>query len=82
MSRLPKKLVLSIDGANLHATGKAFGFDIDCKRLLNEFESWGTLLRPSLYDDYRGSGFLIASPPRRFLTRGIDESHSATGVQI
>jgi len=24
-------------------------FDIDCKRLLNEFESWGTLLSAPIY---------------------------------
>jgi len=45
MSRLPKKTRV----VYLHATGKAFGFDIDCKRLLNEFESWGTLLSAPIY---------------------------------
>jgi len=49
MSRPPKKLALFIDGANLHATAKALGFDIDYKRLLNEFESWGTLVRAHYY---------------------------------
>jgi uncharacterized LabA/DUF88 family protein len=49
MSRPPKKLALFIDGANLHATAKALGFDIDYKRLLNEFESWGVLVRAHYY---------------------------------
>lgn len=37
------KLALFIDGPNLRATAKALGFYIDCKRLLEEFESRGTL---------------------------------------
>jgi uncharacterized LabA/DUF88 family protein len=49
MSRPPKKLPLFLDGANLHATAKALGFDIDYKRLLNEFESWGMLARAHYY---------------------------------
>jgi uncharacterized LabA/DUF88 family protein len=38
-------LALFIDGANVHATAKALGFDIDYKRLLTEFQSRGTLMR-------------------------------------
>jgi uncharacterized LabA/DUF88 family protein len=49
MLRPSEKLALFIDGANLHATTKALGFDIDYKRLLNEFESWGTLVRAHYY---------------------------------
>lgn len=45
----PDKLALFIDGANLHATKKALGFDIDYKRLLNEFQSWGRLVRAYYY---------------------------------
>jgi uncharacterized LabA/DUF88 family protein len=45
----PDKLALFIDGANLHATAKALGFDIDYKRLLREFRSWGTLVRAYYY---------------------------------
>ena len=45
----PDKLALFIDGANLHATAKALGFDIDYKRLLNEFQSWGRLVRAYYY---------------------------------
>jgi uncharacterized LabA/DUF88 family protein len=40
---------LFIDGANLHATARTLGFDIDYKRLLKEFESHGTLLRAFYY---------------------------------
>ncbi|WP_150858971.1 NYN domain-containing protein, partial [Staphylococcus aureus] len=39
------KIALFIDGANLYATAKTLGFDIDYKRLLKEFQSRGTLLR-------------------------------------
>ena len=49
MLRPPDKLALYIDGANLHATAKALGFDIDYKRLLREFRSWGTLVRAYYY---------------------------------
>ena len=49
MLRPPDKLALFIDGANLHATAKALGFDIDYKRLLREFRSWGTLVRAYYY---------------------------------
>ncbi|MGY8686109.1 NYN domain-containing protein, partial [Bradyrhizobium sp. UFLA05-153] len=40
---------LFIDGANLHATAKTLGFDIDYKRLLKEFQSRGTMLRAFYY---------------------------------
>jgi len=43
------KIALFIDGANLYATAKTLGFDIDYKRLLKEFQSRGTLLRASYY---------------------------------
>jgi len=36
-------------GANLYATAKTLGFDIDYKRLLKEFQSRGTLLRAFYY---------------------------------
>jgi uncharacterized LabA/DUF88 family protein len=39
------KIALFIDGANLHATCRALGFDVDYKRLLTEFLSRGVLLR-------------------------------------
>lgn len=49
MLRPPDKLALFIDGANVHATAKALRFDIDYKRLLREFRSWGTLVRAYYY---------------------------------
>jgi uncharacterized LabA/DUF88 family protein len=45
----PGRIALFIDGANLHATAKALGFDIDFKRLLREYQSRGTLLRALYY---------------------------------
>lgn len=46
---LAHKVALFIDGANLHATSKTLGFDIDYKRLLIEFQSRGPLLRAFYY---------------------------------
>src|ERR1700722_9146261 len=43
------RIALFIDGANLYATAKALGFDIDYRRLLKEFQSRGVLLRASYY---------------------------------
>src|SRR6267378_2752776 len=49
MSPASNKIALFIDGANLYATAKSLGFDIDYKRLLREFQSRGTLLRAFYY---------------------------------
>jgi uncharacterized LabA/DUF88 family protein len=49
MSLRSNHIALFIDGANLHATARTLGFDIDYKRLLNEFESRGPLLRAFYY---------------------------------
>jgi uncharacterized LabA/DUF88 family protein len=49
MSSSSNRIALFIDGANLYATGKTLGFDIDYKRLLKEFHSRGTLLRAFYY---------------------------------
>ena len=43
------KIALFIDGANLYATAKDLGFDIDYKRLLREFQSRGYLVRAFYY---------------------------------
>src|SRR6201994_2635031 len=43
------KIAVFIDGANLYATAKTLGFDIDYKRLLKEFQSRGKLLRAFYY---------------------------------
>ena len=44
-----EKVVLFIDGANLYATSKAIGIDIDYRRLLAEFQSKSYLLRAYYY---------------------------------
>lgn len=44
-----KKIALFIDGANLYATTKTLGFDIDYKRLLKEFQNRGYLMRAFYY---------------------------------
>ena len=49
MSSCTNKIALFIDGANLFATAKTLGFDIDYKRLLKEFQGRGTLLRAFYY---------------------------------
>src|SRR5206468_7254622 len=49
MSSSCTKIALLIDGANLHATSKTLGFDVDYKRLLKEFQSRGTILRAFYY---------------------------------
>lgn len=43
------RIALFIDGANLYATAKSLGFDIDYKRLLKEFQSRGKLIRAFYY---------------------------------
>src|SRR5688572_12106985 len=44
-----ERMALFIDGANLYATAKALGFDIDYKRLLALFRSKGQLVRALYY---------------------------------
>lgn len=44
-----ERLALFIDGANLYATAKALGFDIDYKRLLAMFRTKGQLVRALYY---------------------------------
>jgi uncharacterized LabA/DUF88 family protein len=44
-----ERLAIFIDGANLFATAKAIGFDIDYKRLLDHFASKGRLVRAFYY---------------------------------
>ena len=49
MSRTCNKIALFIDGPSLHVATKTLGFDVDYRRLLKEFESYGTLLRAFYY---------------------------------
>ena len=44
-----ERMGLFIDGANLYATSKALGFDIDFKRLLGLFRGKGQLVRALYY---------------------------------
>jgi uncharacterized LabA/DUF88 family protein len=43
------RVALFIDGANLHATAKALGFEIDYSRLLTDFQKVGALVRAFYY---------------------------------
>lgn len=44
-----EKIALFIDGANLYATSRALGFDIDYRKLLASFQKRGYLLRAYYY---------------------------------
>jgi uncharacterized LabA/DUF88 family protein len=62
-----ERIALFIDGANLYASAKALGFDIDYKRLLKEFQAKGRLIRAFYYtalvDDQEYSSIRpLASP--------------------
>lgn len=43
------RIALFIDGANLYSASKALGFDIDYKKLLDEFRKRGVLIRAYYY---------------------------------
>ena len=45
----PERIALFIDGANLYATARSLGFDIDYRRLLKDYQSRGTLVRAFYY---------------------------------
>ena len=49
MSAQVEKIALFIDSANLYGATKSLGFDIDYKRLLQEFQSRGKLVRAYYY---------------------------------
>lgn len=49
MSYHLSRISLFIDGANLHSTAKALGFDIDYRRLFQEYEHRGEILRAFYY---------------------------------
>ncbi len=44
-----ERIALFVDGANLYATAKSLGFDIDYKRMLTLFRSKGHLIRALYY---------------------------------
>jgi uncharacterized LabA/DUF88 family protein len=78
------KTALFIDGANLYATAKALGFEIDYKLFLKEFQGRGTLVRAFYYttlletDDYSSirplvdwldyNGYRVVTKPAREFT--------------
>ena len=88
------KIALFIDGANLYATSKSLGFDIDFKRLLQEYESRGTLLRAlyytAIFEDQEYSairplidwldynGYTVVSKPAKEFDDGEGRRSSAT----
>ena len=49
MSPVSNKIALFIDGANLYATAKSIGFDIDYRRLLGFFRKRSRLIRAIYY---------------------------------
>src|ERR1700747_2766267 len=56
------KIALFIDGAHLHATTRALGFEIDFKRLLNEFQARGNLVRAFYYTTFTEGDFTSIRP--------------------
>lgn len=44
-----ERIAIFVDGANLYATAKALGFDVDYKKLLNLFRTKGQLIRALYY---------------------------------
>jgi uncharacterized LabA/DUF88 family protein len=78
------RLALFIDGANFYSTAKSLGFDIDYKKLLDEFRKRGVLIRAYYYtainegDDYSPirplvdwldyNGFTLVTKPAREFT--------------
>ncbi len=78
------KIALFIDGANLYATAKSLGFDIDYRRLLKEFQARGYLVRAFYYttlvenDEYSSirplvdwldyNGYTVVTKPAREFT--------------
>lgn len=44
-----EKIALFIDGANLYSAAKALGFDVDYRKLLEEFRKRGRLIRAYYY---------------------------------
>src|SRR3954454_5714529 len=49
MSNGQERIALFIDGANLYATAKSLGFDIDYRKMLKEYQGRGYLVRAFYY---------------------------------
>jgi uncharacterized LabA/DUF88 family protein len=56
------QIALFIDGANLYATAKVLGFDIDYRRLLKEFRRRGVLLRAYYYTAVEDQEYISIRP--------------------
>jgi len=83
MSTRSNKIALFIDGANLFATAKTLGFDVDYSRLLKEFENRATLVRAfyytTIFEDQEYSsirplidwldynGYTVVTKPKEFI---------------
>ena len=65
-----ERIALFVDGANLYATSKALGFDIDYKRLLGYFGEQGYLVR-ALY-------YTALAEDQEYSDRKIDSASSAS----
>ena len=61
MSSSSNKIALFIDGANLYATAKTLGFDIDYKRLLKEFGGIGRLLSATISGNLLGAAAMAVA---------------------
>lgn len=49
MTNMQERIALFIDGANLYATAKSLGFDIDYRKMLKEYQGRGYLVRAFYY---------------------------------
>ena len=69
-----EKIALFIDGANLYATAKALGFDIDYKRLLQEFQGERLSAAGVLLHRAGGGSGIFVDPPADRLA-GLQRLH-------
>ena len=59
---MTERIALFIDGVNLHYTARNLGFDVDFKRLLQEFSSFGSILRAFFYTTIKEDEFSNTRP--------------------
>ncbi len=71
------RLALFIDGPNLHAAAKTLGFDIDFKRLLDEFRKRGLLTRALYYTTLMEASPSSPSQPRNMLIATVASAGGA-----
>lgn len=50
---MTERIALFIDGVNLHHTARVLAFEVDFKRLLQQFENFGTIVRAFFYTNFR-----------------------------